>query len=142
MPTSNIIEYQVPKTKLKFQFEDLLKIIADEQRREESILFSVGGAEFNIDVCPEYDEDPGYIGVYLWNHTNEDQLTSVKIRHASGVEKSWEKKVVEATSNWGYSQYMSHKDYKTWANKNEDVFKLEVSVTSKDAPVVPNCCFP
>ena len=109
--------------------------------------FDVGRSWFRIDVYLNPKENPSHIGVSLWNLNDEDQITSGKIKHTSGQSRSWEKG--NTTSDWGFpnfKNFMKLEDYKNWANKNGDIFKLEVSLTlhSKDAPASsdPTCLNP
>jgi len=133
-----------PKTRnIEVEFQGLLRRIEDEDNKGKWILspiFSVGGARFRIEVVPEWKV--GNIGVFLSNQTEEDQSTSVQVKHASGRMGSWEKADEPRKGKvWGFAKFMTHKDYKSWAAENGDTLKLEVSVTlhvkDKPAPEVP-----
>ena len=121
-------------TKKTIEVHDLLQLIGDESRKMEEISspkFKLGGVDFSISVYPDdSDHDgSGFIGVYLNNHSDEDQTTSITVKLVSGVEKSLEMRVVKAGKGRGWNKFLSHQKYQKWAKDHGDVLKLEVMVT-------------
>jgi len=116
-------------TKKTIEIHDFIKKIEDEVNMREILspkfIMDGDGAEFSIKVRSRKDSSgSGWISVYLYNFSNEDQLLSVTVK-GSGVEQSWE---VPAGNGCGGS-FMSHETYREWAEDHGDVFKLEVVVT-------------
>ena len=130
---------------IEIKINDFLKFMDDKEKKRKLIAsntFTVGAARLNIRVTPSDFKSPDYIGVYVGNLTDEDQVISAKFKHDS--KRSWKMISTEAHAGFGASNFMSHEKYKTWANINGDIFKLEVSVTvhSKDSPEVPTSLRP
>ena len=88
--------------------------------------FEVAGAEFCFFVLPD---TLGYIGVYLDNLSKEDQMCSVSVKLASGVERSLKMKKIPSGQGSGCPKFLSHEKYREWAKTHGDVLKLEVVVT-------------
>ena len=105
---------------LKIEDEDKLKISSPN--------FKLAGKEFSIVVHPNL-LDSGYISVALQNNSAEDQMTSITVQEASGVEASWEKRRILAGKSWGIPDFLSHENYRKLATVNDDVLRLEVVVT-------------
>ena len=118
----------------KIEIHDFIVEIEDEVNLKNGIRspkFKIAGIEFSIDVYPENspDDASGFIGVYLDNHGNEDQTTSITVKEASGVKNSWKMDTVSAGSGWGFPKFISHEKYREWAKVQDDVLSLEVVVT-------------
>ena len=92
---------------------------------ESSRSFMLGGMEMSV-VVITLDQE---VLVGLDNYNQEDVVTSVTFKEASGWEHSWEMgKIERKTIKWA-SKSLSFKEYKKYAMEKEDVFKLEVTVT-------------
>ena len=92
--------------------------------------FKLAGVDFSIAVYPYQEHDgSGFIGVFLNNYSNEDKMTSITVQEASGVERSWEMGKVKAGKGYGWTNFLSHENYKAFANVRGDVLKLEVVIT-------------
>ena len=96
----------------KIEIHDFIVEIEDEVNLKNGIRspkFKIAGIEFSIDVYPENspDDASGFIGVYLDNHGNEDQTTSITVKEASGVKNSWKMDTVSAGSGWGFPKFMT-----------------------------------
>ena len=98
--------------------------------------FKLAGIDFSIDVIPEscirieWREVIPYIGVYLSNYSDEEQMFSFTVKPASGGTWRGEKFMVGAGERWALvEKVLSHKKYMKWSKDNGDVFKLEVLLT-------------
>ena len=119
-------------TKKTIKVHDLLQLIEDDSKSPSSPKFQLAGVDFSIDVLPDgaaYGV-PGFIGVFLHNYSKEDQMVSVTVKEASGVESNWwEMEELEADTWWGFPSFLAHKRYRRFAKYNGDVLRLEVSLT-------------
>ena len=73
------------------EIHNFIKEIEDEDQKLDPISspkFKLDGVDFSIDVYPDCD-GRGFIGVYLQNYGDEDQVTPVTIKEASGDETAW-----------------------------------------------------
>ena len=119
-------------TKKTIEVHDLLRMIEDDSKKNGEIRspkFKLAGVDFSIVLFPEDCPDAGFIGVYLSNHSREDQTTSITVKEVSGVEQSWEMKKVPAGDGRGFLKFLSHENYREWAKDHRDVLKLDVVVT-------------
>ena len=119
-------------SKKTIEIKDFIKKIEENNKqRIVSPKFKMAGVEFSIAVYPDNSvhDAPGFIGVYLVNYSNDDQMCSVTSK-AFGREWSWEmKKIPSHGKSWGWPEFLSHEEYREWAKAHGDVFKLEVVVT-------------
>ena len=116
----------VEEVKHEVEIHELLEKIFDDEI--ESPMFNLGGAAMSISVHPDC-KNSGFIGVFLLNYSDQDQTCSVTFKGPAGAVSYWERKVKGAKKACGFSEFLSHGDYKEWAEENGDVFKLEVSVS-------------
>ena len=68
----------------------------------------------------------GFIAVYLANNNLENIETSFVLKHESGVAVCENKEIVKLA---GSRKFLSHADYKKWAEDHGDVFKVEAEIT-------------
>ena len=120
-------------TKKTIEIHDFINKIEDQDNNKKKIVspkFKIAGVEFSIWVYTDESRNdaPGFIGVYLHNYSNEDQMSSVTAK-GSGVEASWEMTKVPAGKGFGRKKFMTHEKYREWAKVHGDVFKLDVVVT-------------
>ena len=108
----------------------VLKKIEDADKKLNIIspIFKLAGKEFSIGVHPDYT-DSGYIGVFLHNYSNGDQMTSIAVKETSGVERSWEMSKTTAGKAIGFPMFLSHENYRKLAKVNGDILRLEVVLT-------------
>ena len=126
----------IDEIKQVFEVPDLVEKISDEQNKSKKLhspKFLLCGVQWSVRVVPDC-KNSGFIGVYLHNHTNQDQTFSATFKGSAGAVSGWDRKVVKAKQDSGCQKFLSHDEYKTWAEENGDVFQLEVSVSmrSKD----------
>ena len=127
--------------KVDFEIEDLIKMIDNEEKKTKAIgspKFTLAGVQFSIRVYPE--KTANYIGVFVMNESNEDQTVSFAFKSPIPDTElgPFNMQVIEKGWGWGSPDYMTHEEYKSWANENGDVFKLEVTATLqiKEKPAV------
>ena len=117
------------------EIHDFIKEMEDEDNKMDYITsptFKLAGVDFSIDVIPDnIDHNASeFIGVYLQNYGDEDQITSFEVEEASGVEKNnWKMDKVEAGDLYGFHYFLSHKKYRELAKVHGDVLKLDILVT-------------
>ena len=119
-------------TKKTIKFNNFLQLIEDESKKKIvkiSPKFKLAGGDFSINVYPDDSDAPGFVGVYLHNHGDEDQTTSITFKEDSGEEASWEMDKVRAGVGLGMTKFLSHYKYRNWAKDHGDVLRLEVVVT-------------
>ena len=105
---------------LKLEEEDKnLKIVSPN--------FKLAGKVFFIGVCS--NNDSGFIGVYICNYGNKDQMASITVQETSGVERCEEKAKMKAGQAIGFPMFLSLENYRELAKVNGDVLRLEVVVT-------------
>merc|ERR1711974_134029 len=93
--------------------------------------FKVAEKEFSIEIYPEdyRDGSTPHIAVYLNNHNEEKIKVSYTLKHESGAKKVLEEKEFDAWKGRGTDKFLSHGDYKKWAEDHGDVFKVEAEIT-------------
>ena len=119
-------------TKKTIEIHDFIKKIEDPEKNKKAIVspkFKLAGAEFSINVFPSVGVNAPFIGVFLANHSNEEQMASVTVKEGSAGKRSWETKKVPGGQAYGCLNFLSHKKYREWVNAHGDVLKLEVVVT-------------
>ena len=120
-------------TKKTIEIPDFIKKIEEQGNNKLAIvspMFKMAGVEFSIAVNPDNSvhNEPGFVGVYLQNHSTEVQMCSVTAK-GPGVEGSWEMEKGPARKGWGWPKFLSHEEYRKWAKAHEDVFNVELVVT-------------
>ena len=117
---------EVTKT-VSVTIPDFTKKIDDLDNKKKLIKgpkFKVGEKEFSFLIFPEHLK--GFIAVYLANNNFEPIETSFVLKHESGVAVCENREIV----NFGGSRkFLSHADYKKWAEDHGDVFRVEVEIT-------------
>ena len=119
-------------TKKTIEIHDFIKKIEDPEKNKKAIVspkFKLAGAEFSINVFPSVGVNAPFIGVFLANYSNEEQMASVTVKEASAGKRSWETKKVPCGQGYGCLNFLSHEKYREWAKTHGDVLKLEVVVT-------------
>ena len=119
-------------TKKTIEIHQLIKDIEDKDNKMKGIItpkFKLAGGDFSIYVYPEFTASSGFISVFLANFGKEDQMTSIAVKEASGKEGSWEMDKIAAGKGQGFSKFLSHENYRQYAQVHGDVFKLDVVVT-------------
>ena len=122
------------RMKTVVDIHDFRKKIDDNEIKGKEIqtpMFKLGGVEMAIKVVPDYDSS-GYIAVFLYNLSDQDQLISatVEAKYGKGYsEKSWERDEIRVNKSWGWRKFLSHKAYKAVVKEEEGyIFKLEATV--------------
>ena len=100
----------------------------DKKEVVRSPRFKLAGVEFYIKVEPGNNETE-FVCVSLVNCSDKNQTTSVNFTEESGVKSSWQMVTVGVNTGKGFTMFLSHGNYKTWAKKHGDVFKLKTKVT-------------
>ena len=121
-------------SKKTITIKDFLQLIENESLKQKKMIspqFYIAGVVFSIHVYPDNSGrgGPGFVGIYLSNDSDEDQITSISVKKASGEEVSWEMQKVLFSNSHGFYEFLSHENYREWANEHGDVLKLEVVVT-------------
>ena len=121
-------------TRKTIEIHDFIKKIEDPEKNKKAIVspkFKLAGAEFSIHIfpCVAVGVNAPFIGVFLANHSNEEQMASITVKEASAGKLSWEMKKVPGGQGFGFPNFLSHEKYREWANAHGDVLKLEVVVT-------------
>ena len=119
-------------TKKTIEIHQLIKDIEDKDNKMKGIStpkFKLAGVDCSIDVYPDSAASSGFIGVFLNNFGKEDQMTSIAVKEASGKEGSWEMDKIEAGQGRGFAKFLSHENYRQYAQVHGDVLKLDVVVT-------------
>ena len=127
------------EVKQEVEILEFLKMISDDENKMKKVVspkFYLGDVEMSIGVYPDY-KSSGRIGVFLHNHSDQDQkvsvaFTSKKSKSAASyylIRESRERAIIKANKSFGYPGFLSHRDYKNLAEEDGDVFKLEVSVS-------------
>ena len=101
---------------------------ADKNMKINSPNFKLAGKEFSIGVHPNC-KDSKHIKVYIYNHTDDDQMSSATIKEGSGHVRSWKKARILAGNGFGFPPFLSHEKYRELAKINGDVLRLEVVLT-------------
>jgi len=108
---------------------DFQKEIENKKGAIISPKFKLGDVEMSVDVHPDHNSS-GYIAVFLHNYSDQAQMTSATFKaNSSEVLLSWKMKENKAQNIFGWVKFLSHKEFKDWAEKNGDLLKLEVTVT-------------
>ena len=128
-----VINQAQSSVEVEFKVPELLKKISDEDKKTDFVRssprFNLNGVELCIIVCPDY-KSSGFIGVALYNISDQDQMISATFKTSALVGSfCLDRKIIPAWHNYGYDNFLSHDEYKKWAQENGDVFKLEVSVS-------------
>ena len=117
---------EVTKT-VSVTIPDFTKKIDDFDNKKKPIegpKFKVGEKDFSFLIFPEHLK--GLIAVYLVNNNLENIETSFVLKHESGVAVCENREI----GNLGGSRkFLSHADYKKWAEDHGDVFKIEAQIT-------------
>ena len=117
------------------EVHDFIKGIEDEDYKKTNYIsfpkFKLAGVDFSINMWPDNiaNDGPGFISVFLRNHGGEDQTISMTVRLDSGVEGSWKMRKVSAGKSCGLYNFLSHQEYRKWAEDHGDVLRLRVVVT-------------
>jgi len=116
------------------KIQDFTEKIDDLENKKEPIdspKFTIAGKELSVGIYPEdWRENAGeFISVSLSNDSKESITATVNCKSSSGGNRSVEKKLIGAGNEMGFSQFLSHEDFKKWAWDNEDIFSLQVEVT-------------
>ena len=106
------------------EIPEFLKKIEDK-KTVESPTFQLPGAAFYIKVAPGSE----FTRVELVNGSKKAQTASVTFLEGSGAQCSLKMQEIKVNHCLGFSQFLSHEKFKTWAKKHGDVFKLKAVVT-------------
>ena len=124
---------KVTKT-VTVEIHDFTKKIDDIDNKKKEIKgpkFKVGEKEFYISIYPEDHHDgSSHIAVYLSNPSKDKIKASYMFKHDSGTEMGAINQEIDAGDDGkGPSKFLSHVDYKKWAEDHGDVFRVEVEIT-------------
>ena len=129
-------EESVEVTKTVFveihEFTKRIDDVKNKKNRIECPMFKVGEGEVHIDIHPE-NKTEDHIGVYVYNSYNSISNGKMKLsfilKHESGVEFDTKNQVMEVGEGRGWDEFLSHVDYKKWAEDHGDVLKVECEIT-------------
>jgi len=122
-------KWKVDTKTVGIEIHDMLEKIEDEDNKKKPIFsptFQLGGIPFNLIVTPE--KIPGFISFVMSNESNEDQITSFQIKGV-GLSFNTNTMTMKRCLGRGWDKFRSHEEYKKWVKKNQDVFKVEVTVS-------------
>ena len=88
---------------------NFIKRINDQENKKKVIIspqFQVGDTSLTVRVYPQdfRENSKEAIAVYLWNYGKDKITATYTLKHASGVEKTFKNKELEA--NTGYGSYL------------------------------------
>ena len=120
----------VTKT-INMEIHDFSKEIENEETKKNPIIsptMKFGDIDLCIDVIPCHDDGNTLFTFWLLNQQKKDISISITPKVAS-VRFEIEKKKLESKKRRGFTMILKHDTYKMWAEKNEDVFKVEATFT-------------
>ena len=112
-------------------FTEKIDDLANKKKRIDSPKFTLAGKELFVGIYPEDPRDNAgeFIVVGLKNCSKENVTATVHCKSSSGGNSSFKKKLIPAGQLMTDYQFLSHEDFKKWAQENEDIFSLETTVT-------------
>ena len=122
-------------TKKIIEIRDFSKKIEDPENNHKEIVsptFKLAGGEFSIIVIPDCIRfnEPGFIGVALFNQSKEEQLASATFKVAPFRETgNCEMKKLQAGQAAGWYNFLPQVRYRKGAKVHGDVLQLEVVMT-------------
>ena len=92
--------------------------------------FYVAGKKLSINIYLEEGDD--HIVVFLFNRNDEKIKASCTFKHESGrygQDPIFKDQEIEPNEGHGIGEFLSHEDYKKWAEGHGDVFRVEAEIT-------------
>ena len=77
--------------------------------------------------------------ICVLNEKKENITATFTFKHASGVERTHEKKEIPGENGRGTCLFLSHEAYKKWANIHGDVFEVEIKISIQLIFLTQNC---
>ena len=120
----------VTKT-INMEIHDFSKEIENEETKKnpiESPIMTLGDIDLCIVVFPCHDDGNTLLRFWLLNQQQKNILISMSGKVASvGFELKKEK--LDSNEKRSFIKILTHETYKMWAEKNEDVLKVEATLT-------------
>ena len=112
-------------------FSEKIDDLENKKKPIKSPRFVLAGKSLSVGVYPEdfHENSEEYTTVYLYNHSKENITAILNLKSSTGENQTSEKEIIPAGHGLGLVKFLSHSDYKKWAQENEDIFSLEVKVT-------------
>ena len=113
------------------EIHDFSKEIENEETKKNPIIsptMELGDIDLCITVFPWFDDGNTRLRFWLLNQQKTDILISMSGKVAS-VGFEIKKQKLDSNEKRSFIKILTHETYKMWAEKNEDVFKVEASFT-------------
>ena len=124
---------------ISVKIKEFTKKMNDPEHKDkliESPAFTMAGKKLSIGVKPWGGEQSGegFVSVFLCNPGKKSIKVTANFKASCGIDESlkigtMKNREIPSSQMLGFRTFFSHSAFEKWAEENEDVFSLEVTVT-------------